>query len=186
MTFSESAEIEEWRDVVGYEGLYQVSSLGRIKSLARTVRTRGNGVKPIPEKIMKLQNRPGGYLGIELYSEQKGLSVLVHPLVCRAFHGEKPTDGHEVAHGNAIRHDNRAENLRWATRKENSADRDMHGNTPRGSVVWNSKLTEETVSEIRDLFRKTDINFQELGRLYGISGTQAGNIIHRKQWRHVA
>ena len=97
---------EVWKDVVGYEGLYQVSSLGRVKN----VRT---------DRIMKACEDKNGYLIIRLSLKGKSKAQKVHRLVCLTFL-PNPENKPEVNHTNGIKSDNSLLNLEWATRSENN------------------------------------------------------------------
>ena len=105
---------EEWRDVVGYEGLYQVSDQGRVKSLERKD-CLGRTVK---ERILKPGVVSSGYLMISLCTGGKQKMFSVHRLVCQAFH-ENPDNKPQVNHINEDKADNRACNLEWCTCKQN-------------------------------------------------------------------
>ena len=105
---------EEWRDVVGYEGHYQVSSMGRVKSLERKDRF-GRIVKG---RTLKPGVKNSGYLFVGLYAGGKKKMYFVHRLVCQAFH-ENPYNKPQVNHINEIKTDNRACNLEWCTCKQN-------------------------------------------------------------------
>ena len=109
---------EEWRDVVGYEGLYQVSSEGRVKSLERKV-PKGYGERTVKERILKPKTDRYGYLNVGLYAGGKRKMLTVHRLVCQAFH-ENTSNKPQINHINEIKTDNRASNLEWATARENS------------------------------------------------------------------
>ena len=106
---------EEWRDVAGYEGLYQVSSMGRVKSLERK-NCLGRTVK---ERILKSRTNRYGYMEVNLCADGKRKMLKVHRLVCQAFH-DNPDNKPEVNHVNEDKTDNRACNLEWSTRRENN------------------------------------------------------------------
>ena len=105
---------EVWRDVKGYEGLYQVSDQGRAKSLERKDRF-GRTVK---ERILKPAVTQDGYLKVTLWAGGKPKTLRVHRLVCEAFY-DNPDNKSDVNHINEDKTDNRACNLEWSTRKEN-------------------------------------------------------------------
>lgn len=109
---------EEWRDVAGYEGRYQVSSMGRVKSLERKV-PKGYGERTVKERILKPKTDRYGYLIVGLYAGGKIRTFLVHRLVCEAFR-ENPEGKPQVNHINEDKTDNRASNLEWCTAKENT------------------------------------------------------------------
>lgn len=119
--------IEIWKDIEGYEGMYQVSNLGRVKSLERW---QYNPVcqdckQYVPERIKTASNKKEngkkqGYLTMVLYRNNKGKNVYVHRLVAEAFI-PNPEGKETVNHKNGDKHDNRAENLEWNTYSENNA-----------------------------------------------------------------
>lgn len=108
---------EIWKDIEGFEGLYQVSNLGRVKSLERY--NIGIKNKSINERYLKQSPDGNGYLMVWLYKGTKRKTMKVHRLVAEAFI-PNPKQKPQIDHINAIRQDNRVENLRWCTEKENS------------------------------------------------------------------
>lgn len=131
--------IEEiWKDILGYEGLYQVSNLGRVKSFPRPGNWKERILNPIINK---------GYLHVGLRKDGKEKRFRVHRLVVEAFLGKIP-DGFVVNHINEIKSDNRLENLEIVTQKENV----NHGTGIARSVVARKgfKHSEESKKKISD------------------------------------
>lgn len=133
--------VEIWKPIKGYEGLYEVSNLGRIKSLRRI--TNNNHV--VQEKILN-PRLSYGYCRVHLRNNKSGLdkNIFVHRLVAEAFI-DNPNNLPQIDHINTDRTDNRVENLRWCTAKENS----------------NNPLT---------LNKKKIVNTGKLNPMYGITG----------------
>ena len=122
---------EVWKDIPDYEGLYQVSNLGRVKSLPRVSRFVGRWGKEtqriVPGGIRTARvQHPGGYLFLNLSKGGKKKRWSVHTLVLTAFVGPRP-DGMECLHRDGDPSNNRVENLRWGTAQENAADMLRHG-----------------------------------------------------------
>ena len=109
---------EVWKDIPKYEGVYQASDLGRIRSLDRLV-NRGNVVQPIKGRILKQCNH-NGYLGVSLHKEGRSKSYQVHQLVAMTFLNHKPC-GHKIVvdHINNNKQDNNLKNLQLISHREN-------------------------------------------------------------------
>ena len=108
---------EEWRDVVGWEGLYQVSNLGRVKSLPRHHKTLSGYITA--ERILTPALGKRGYLVVVLFNHGIAKTRPIHRLIAEAFI-PNTEDKPYIDHINTVRTDNRIENLRWVTSKENS------------------------------------------------------------------
>lgn len=154
---------EEWRDIVGYEGLYQVSNLGRVRSLKRTTK-RFNGFKVCEfkdgNKILKLTRNNKGYLTVGLCKEGKEKKYKVHRLVAETFI-PNPNKLPEVNHKNEFeKENNNIDNLEWCATKYNS----NYGT--RGKRIA-SKLGKKircletgiTYNSIKEAARKTGIAY---------------------------
>ena len=119
---------EIWKDIPHYEGLYQVSNLGRVKALPRERENHSGGKWIQPEKIMAITINNDGYHCVSLMNANHvRRTERVHRLVALAFI-DNPENKPEVNHINCIRGDNRVENLEWVTRKENNAYTSQCGN----------------------------------------------------------
>lgn len=111
--------MESWKDIQGYEGLYQVSNLGRIKSLERVVANNKNGgVRTVEEKILTPTDNGNGYKLVGLNKNRHRKNHYVHRLVAVAF-VSNPTQAEYVNHIDYNRENNKANNLEWCTQKEN-------------------------------------------------------------------
>jgi hypothetical protein len=176
---------EEWRPVRGYEGLYEVSSLGRIKSLCRTT-TRINGRPlPIKERILR-QNGVGHmkYLAVALNDGKIQRSARVHCVVLNAFVGDRPA-GKQARHLDGNRLNNSVHNLAWGTAEENMSDKWEHGNMPIGSKCTFAKLNDEKARAIKILKEKTLATIDDLASLFDVSDQCVRAIVAGRSWRHV-
>ena len=159
----EMRELEVWRPVVGFEDFYDVSNMGRVRSKHR-----------IPWRILAPSKGAGGYLGIGLRKHGKSYPRKFHKLVCMAFH-EPPVGNVETAHNNGVREDCRASNLRWATRRDNNADKERHGTLRWGRRTPSAKLDPHRATQIFNRARQGE-NMTALAREFGVSDVTVRNI----------
>lgn len=109
---------EIWKDIIGYEGLYQVSNYGRIKTVARDIVRRNGEPLHIKEIIRKAVVKSDGYVEVHLRKNGKGLSIKVHRLVAEAFI-PNPYNLPQVNHIDEDKTNNNVSNLEWCTRDYN-------------------------------------------------------------------
>jgi hypothetical protein len=174
---------EEWRPVVGFEGRYEVSNLGRVRTLGRAgVRSNGqpHTVRPL---LRKLRPNPDGYLVVGLTREGRNLLLRVHRLVLEAFVGPCP-DGHETRHLDGVRTNNALPNLAWGTDTENSADKARHGTVQRGAAKRQAKLRESDIPAIREAIA-SGRSHRKVARDFGVSPGTIRQIIRGDTWTHV-
>lgn len=174
---------EIWLPINGYENLYEVSNLGRIKSLPKTWITGRGTLREKPETMMKL-GTVWGYLGVSLSKDKVEKSYRVHRLVADAFLNPVPNKN-IVNHINGIKNDNRAENLEWCTDGENvrHALRTGLKEPLKGDKHPSCILSDEDVIRIREM---SEIHTQkEIGEKFGVDRRTVGQIINRKRWKHI-
>lgn len=139
---------EQWRKIPGYESCYEVSDMGRIRSIPRYVTYKTGGKRFYPSRIRKTQiSQPDGYPVVNLLSNSDRKTFKVHRLVLEVFSGECP-EGMEARHLNGDNADNRLVNLKWGTHSENINDKRRHGTNhevnkthcPRGHELHESNI----------------------------------------------
>jgi len=172
---------EIWKDIPGYEGLYQISNKGRVKSLLKTVRL-GRNTKIIPEKIIKTKNKDR-YQGCSLSKNSVGKKLMVHRLVAESF-VPNPENKPQVNHKDGNKDNNSADNLEWVTVSENAIH--AFDNSLRTGVKGEknnfSKLTIDQVFEIRKLLRSRTMLQREIAKIYNVTPSAISDIYSGKSW----
>jgi hypothetical protein len=170
---------EEWRAVVGWEGLYEVSSAGSIRSVERRIPLPYSGTRFVRSRILKPW-ATHGYPTVCLARLGETEKKKVHVAVAEAFLGSRPA-GFDICHGDGNRGNPRLDNLRYATRKENHSDKRRHGTHLKGEEVPTSKLTPQDVARIRNDPRRQ----RDIAADYGIAQAHVSRLKNRAQWVHI-
>ncbi len=171
----------KWKDVPGWEGSYQVSDTGLVKSLDRTVVRRNGSPMPIKGKLRSAPVGKRGYPVVSLNRVGRKLSLRpVHALVTEAFLGAKPS-GQEVCHWNGDKTDNRISNLRYGSASENQKDRVRHGTSNRGERCGSAKVDRKIVAKIR-LMHESGMTHRVIAERVGLSRRHVGDIVNRRRW----
>lgn len=204
--------MERWRPVVGFEGLYEVSELGGVRSLARIVHYSGRFTRRHAARTLRAGIGERRHLLVALQRDKFRKTGWIHRLVLEAFVGPCP-EGMQCRHLDGDPANNRLSNLKWGTPKENQADRERHGRTCRGDRHWSrlepdrfrrtciesakacgeragsAKLTEAQVREIISSCRPhaTRQTLEAAAAKYGVSHSTIHSIVvSRLTWRHIA
>jgi hypothetical protein len=164
------AQPEHWLPIEGFEGLYEVSDLGRIRSKRRD-----------GWKVLVGGRNPDGYPIFGLCRSGRRTCVKLHRVVCRAFNGPPPQPGLEAAHLDGNRANARATNLVWATHAENMAHKILHGTAVKGEAHPLAKLTADKVRAIVSDPRVA----HEVAAAYGISRHTVSDIRRGIRWQHL-
>lgn len=163
---------EIWRDVDGYDGKYQVSNCGRVRSFKYKM-----------PRIMKLAVLKVGYPSVHLQLGGKSKLMYIHRLVAQAF-VDNPEGKPQINHINGDKTDNHAENLEWCTRSENMRHAVAMGLLKvDGENNHNSKLTDEQARYIRE--NPDGLNIYELARLFGVDDTTISHVQCGKSYRNI-
>lgn len=169
---------EEWKSVVGWEGFYEVSSLGRVRRTAFT-----QGTKP-SRKFLKNLIGTNGRQYVGLRKGGKKHRVTVYSLVAKAFIGPVP-DGKEINHIDGCCTNDQLTNLEYVTKSENLKHSYKNGHTRmRGELCGKAKLNANQVLEIRKM-RSLGFLFKDIAASFGISKVHASCICRGKNWSHL-
>ena len=187
-TMTDSNSTENWRSISGYEGLYEVSDHGRVRSLDHIVEKNGRygnlRQQRYKGRILALNKpKPNKYQTVNLWRDGQGRVRQVHRLVIEAFVGPCPK-GMECRHfPDGDTSNNRVENLSWGTRVENAADRVAQNTHNRGERNENAQLTRADIGKIFSL-RKNGLTQQEISTIVGVCRTHIGSILRGERWAH--
>jgi len=172
-----------WRPVVGFEGFYEVSDDGRIRSVDRYV-VQENRSGPAAQFIRgrELKNAISrGYTVVNLWRDGRGTKRGVHRVMLEAFVGPCPA-GMQACHNDGVRFRNVISNLRYGTPLENGQDKVLHGTSRAGSRSHLSKLDERKVRLLRRLASK--FSRPALASMFGVTPTNVGYILRGETWRN--
>jgi len=175
--------MEEWKDVIGLEGRYQVSNFGRVRSLRYKF-----GKRKTP-KILRPQHDGVGYVHITIDCKV----AKIHRLVALTWIGEPGLYETQVNHKNGIKDDNRVINLEWCTGSQNVLHSYRIGTSipMEGEKCGASKLTDGQVKEIRRLWGLIDdsgnhiYSQSKISAIYGVNQSNISHIVNRRSWRHI-
>lgn len=170
--------IKLWKPVPGYEGRYEVSSHGELRSLI--VSERQTRKRP---RLVRSTVAADGYARVSLALKGKYRQWTVHSIVAAAFIGPRPR-GADVRHLNGIKHHNAATNIAYGSRADNMNDARRHGTICRGERVPWAKFTAAKVRTARRLHAE-GASIASLARRYCVSDGSMGRVIHRQTWKHV-
>lgn len=139
--------IEWWLSVVGFEGKYEVSNLGRVRSLFKGSRF-GSRPRKTPLLLTPQPNTGGGHLRVKLTKDGHTIGALVHVLVLAAFRGPCP-EGQEGCHDDGDTANNVLGNLKWGTHAENMQDMVRHGRSTKGERSGRARMSELQVRDMK-------------------------------------
>lgn len=173
---------EVWRAVPGFDGKYEVSSLGRVRSVDRRVHSRG-GYQFRPGVVLSQMTDTYGYLQVPMHLPPRRWTMKVHRCVALAFI-PNPNGKPQINHIDGDKRNNRVENLEWVTAKEHGLHSAKMKLRPMGNNNGSAKLTESDVPDIRRLLAD-GVSLKKIGLLYGVSDYAIFCIKHGRTWSHI-
>jgi len=174
---------EEWRQAVSWEGIYDISNLGR-------ARRAKPGKNTFTGRILKPCFNTGKYLCVDFREKGRRKYYPLHCLVAAAFIGPR-LDGLEINHIDGNKTNNRVDNLEYITHRENLAHAIRLGLISGsfagmiGAMSSCSKLTEDGVRQIRRLIKEGEFTQKEIGLMYGVCQVNISHIKLNKLWSHI-
>ena len=183
--------MEIWKDIINYEGIYQISNLGRVKSLERIVPYGAVASRKEREKILKprhagYSSREGiPYLSVALFKNKVRKQFSIHRLVAESF-CDNSQNKPEVNHIDNNPSNNCANNLEWVTTQENIAHRHKQGrsSSAKGVDNPNSKISEEDVNQIRKLLNESKLSQQKIADMFSINQGTVSKIKLNKTYKN--
>jgi hypothetical protein len=170
---------EIWKPIINYEGLYEISNYGRVKSFIKH-----NGIN---ERILMPQKYRTGYLYVVLCKNKSHKNYLIHKLVLETFIGPCLV-GKESCHNDGNRSNNLFDNLRYDSHKRNCKDKTRHGTIQNQNGLKNPnvnpKLNDDIVVEIRMMY-KNGIKIKDIANKFKISHSCISHIVHNRSWMHI-
>ena len=173
---------EIWKDIPGFEGLYRVSSFGRVFMYKRTWESGRWLTREIPDKELTYFVAVGGYIVVQLRANGRQRPFKVHRLVALSFI-DNPENKPQVNHIDGDKSNNRLDNLEWVTGRENMqhASRSNLLNAPKGKDHGCAKLTDADILQIRasnDLYKNLAIK-------YSVHKGTIARIKNKLSWAHL-
>lgn len=172
--------MEEWKDVVGFEGFYQVSSFGRVRGVDRHVKAKGAKTRLVKGKLLAQRKHAFGYWVVTLSARNIQYTRTVHSLVARAFLGEVPP-GQQVCHKDGNPENAAASNLRYDSPRGNNADKRAHGTQRSGEDVYNAIFKDEDIVKMR-VRRAAGEKLTSVARDFGVSEAYVFQVTAGLKW----
>ena len=177
----ETAE-EHWKPIIGFEGLYEISNLGRVKSLSRYVKSKANSKMKIPERILKTGKNKCGYALVVLMKNNKRHNKLVHRLVAEAFINN-PENYAVVNHIDGNKQNNNVSNLEWCSTSYNVKHAYLTGLNKKIKAVIQLDLTGKIIRKYNSVRETEQYGYQSSGVSEACNGLKTNHTYRGFIWR---
>jgi hypothetical protein len=190
---TEKPSIDVWKDVIGYEGLYQVSNLGNVRSLDREIAPNNRVPYWRKGNICKQSKSNLGYMTVGFTVNNVKVSKYVHRLVAEAFI-DNINDYPQVNHIDGDKTNNRVDNLEWCTNSQNHTHASKNGLNKlhlhrvaySGEKNGRSLLTKEQVLEIKQKYIPYKYSAKKLAKEYNVSESCITHILNNTSWKKIS
>lgn len=172
--------MEEWKQVIGYEGRYEVSKLGDIRT---DLNSPHRNSRIHRGKFLHQRMNKNGYLRVSFNLDGVKRSRNVHLVVLEAFKGLRP-EGKVARHKDGNSKNNASDNLEWSTQKENIADKIIHGTDNKGEKHQNAVLTNQDVIVMRAM-KEVGYSNVWIANCFLVTPVNVGYVVNRKSWTHI-
>lgn len=169
-------EREIWKPLLGYEGIYSTSNLGRLR-----IETGSNST---PAGTITIGSKSTRYRKVSLRKNGIRISKDIHVLIAETFISPRPT-GMYVNHIDGNKQNNCVSNLEWVTPKQNSRQSVLAGRHHKGSQIFGARLKEQDIQLILSLL-SNGISCAEIGRRYHVSRQVISHVKNNRSWKHIA
>ena len=181
---------ECWVDIPNYDGYYQVSNYGKVRSLDRVITEKTGKTQTLKGRILKPRINRGGYYYVGLRKNGSKATFAIHQLVAQAFL-DNPENKPTVYHLNGIKTDNNVNNLEWATYSENLKHASKTGLRTSvsleavGEKNYKRKLKPEQVIEIKRLLAEGNLTHKEIANQFSVARSTITEIKSGRRWKHL-
>ncbi|MEO1690729.1 MAG: NUMOD4 domain-containing protein [Cyanobacteria bacterium J06631_6] len=181
---------EVFVDIPGYEGYYQVSNYGKVRSLDRVIKEKTGKTQTLKGRVLKLRINPGGYYYIGLGKNGTKATFAIHQLVAQAFI-PNPYNKKTVNHLDGNKLNNSVANLEWCTYSENLEHAYKTGlrravkSSEVASKNYKRKLTEQQVREIKRLLARGNLTHREIAKKFSVARSTITEIKSGRRWKHL-
>lgn len=173
--------LEIWKDIAGFEGLYQFSNLNNLKRIAGSPNCKN-------DRYLKSKIDDNGYIRFLLSKNNKTYKKYMHHLIMEYLNIKKPNSNSQIRHLNGIKFDNNPSNLKWGNQSENEQDKKLYGKFNHYKVNDHTKyiLNYQQVRIIKQLFKLNYFTIKEIAELFNVSIQVIKNIKYGNSWKHIA
>lgn len=181
---------EMYVDIQGYEGYYQISNHGNVRSLDRVIKEKTGKTQTIKGRVLKQRINPSGYYYVGLRKNSRKATFAVHQLVAQAFL-DNPDNKPTVNHIDGNKLNNSVANLEWSTYSENLEHAYKTGlrravySSEVGSKNYKRKLISEQVIEIKRLLAAGSLTHKEIATKFSVARSTITEINSGKRWKHL-